>query len=251
MRFIDWDDRPAVLFSDEPPCGALAKLSPSAPWTPVDFFDVSSEGAVLSEARWRAEFTPRFGPLDPPTSMPTKPSAPLMSETLTPAEIESLRQSKREAVAFAQRAFAERWAATVSPVAKDPLSSLPSDPGKPAGPLLPENLTSEEIDALRQDLKKTADYALKAFAKMRAEKAAASALTLIPTPAVAVAPDPGQSLRLGLLSQMFANLAAKETGVVATGHLKVAKALTRKAAEHTPRGETLPLPLDRLTDEGG
>ncbi len=72
MKFVDWDDRPAVLFSDTSPRGALAKLSRSSGWEPVKFADVFSEGSLMSEARWRAAFEPSFGPLDPPSSMPAK-----------------------------------------------------------------------------------------------------------------------------------------------------------------------------------
>lgn len=61
MRFINWDNRPALLG----PSGAVALLEPGASWVPVDTWDVWATGSVLSEAAWRDRFSD-FGPLDPP-----------------------------------------------------------------------------------------------------------------------------------------------------------------------------------------
>ena len=55
--------------------GALAMLSPGAPWTPADFWDVRETATPLPEATWRTGFEPRFGSLSPPASMPAKGSA--------------------------------------------------------------------------------------------------------------------------------------------------------------------------------
>jgi len=63
MKFFAWDGRPAVVEGPD----AFAKLSPSAPWSKVDEFDVRHAGAVMSETAWRERFA-RYAPLDFPVS---------------------------------------------------------------------------------------------------------------------------------------------------------------------------------------
>lgn len=61
MRFVNWDDRPAVLGSTE----AFAMLKPGSDWVEVDHWDVFHTAGVMDEPDWRERFK-RFGRLDPP-----------------------------------------------------------------------------------------------------------------------------------------------------------------------------------------
>jgi hypothetical protein len=71
MKFIDWDDRPAVLLEKE----AYAVLRPGGPWTRVDRDDVAHTGAVLNEATWRRNLA-HYGRLDLSKIPVPSPSAP-------------------------------------------------------------------------------------------------------------------------------------------------------------------------------
>lgn len=62
MKFVNWDDRPAVLGESK----ALAMLKPDSPWVEVDFSDVWYTAGLMDEVDWRERFK-GFGRLDPPT----------------------------------------------------------------------------------------------------------------------------------------------------------------------------------------
>lgn len=62
MKFVNWDDRPAVLGESK----AFAKLAPDADWIEVDAWDVFHTAGVMDEADWRERFK-NFGRLEPPT----------------------------------------------------------------------------------------------------------------------------------------------------------------------------------------
>jgi hypothetical protein len=60
MKFVDWDNRPAVLVGDK----AFAVLGPADPWCMVDSCDVAHTAGVTTEAAWRKKFEGMFGSLD-------------------------------------------------------------------------------------------------------------------------------------------------------------------------------------------
>ena len=61
MKFINWDNRPAVLLENS----AYAVLKPNEKWVEVDWLDVRETGAVMKYEEWEILFTPIYGSLSP------------------------------------------------------------------------------------------------------------------------------------------------------------------------------------------
>ena len=75
MKFVDWDNRPAVLLDGDT---AFAVLRPGTPLVSVDALDVGHTGAELSETVWRKRFFGKFGRLDVLRWRPGQDNVPLL-----------------------------------------------------------------------------------------------------------------------------------------------------------------------------